>query len=103
MSGRQVPSQEALKLGLIDEVVDDDRALERSLELAQTFAASNRYALAAIKEAVDHRGGPAGFALERSLLAGLFATDDKATAMESFLRDRAAPPRTSKEGPGNGV
>ena len=48
------------------------------------------YALRAAKEAVD--GGletdlDTGLALERTLFAGLFATEDRETGMRSFVED----------------
>ncbi|WP_033288407.1 enoyl-CoA hydratase/isomerase family protein [Amycolatopsis jejuensis] len=88
MTGRRVPADEALTLGLVDRLADDPYAA--ALEYARDLAAGPRFALQAVKEAVDHGiDAPiaAGLALERSLIAGLFATADRAEGMASFLRD----------------
>ncbi|QRP47555.1 enoyl-CoA hydratase/isomerase family protein [Amycolatopsis sp. FDAARGOS 1241] len=88
MTGRRVRAPEALSLGLVDRVAADP--LAAALEYAQQLAAGPRFAIQAVKEAVDHGlDSPiaAGLALERSLIAGLFATADRDAGMASFLRD----------------
>jgi enoyl-CoA hydratase/carnithine racemase len=87
MSGRRVPAEEALSLGLLDEIVETGQATARALELAHEIAAGPAHAIRAIKACVDAALplSPTGFALERALLAGMFATDDRAVAMNSFL------------------
>lgn len=90
MSGRRVHAAEAYKLGLVDRVVPADEVYSVALNHARNLAAGPRFAVQAIKEAVD-RGGDApldtGLALERSLIAGLFTTPDQERGMASFLRD----------------
>jgi enoyl-CoA hydratase/carnithine racemase len=88
MTGRRLRSAEAHELGIVDEVVAGS-ATDRAHELAARFAAAPRHAVRAIKQAVDQAGGAreAGLALERSLIAGLFATPDRTTGMQSFLTD----------------
>lgn len=83
MSGRRLSGQEAAALGIVEEVVADESVLEQALATANRLAAGPRFAVAAIKEAVDGRGD--GLALERALIAGLFATEDKGIGMRSFL------------------
>ncbi|MEW2507457.1 enoyl-CoA hydratase/isomerase family protein [Amycolatopsis sp. NPDC047767] len=88
MTGRRVAAPEALSLGLVDRIAPDP--LAAALEYAQVLAAGPRFAIQAVKEAVDHgldSSIAAGLALERSLIAGLFATRDRDTGMASFLRD----------------
>jgi len=85
MSGRRLRAEDAAALGLVDEVVSDECVHDRALQYARRLAAGPRFALSAIKEAVDHAGGPAGLALERALIAGLFATEDRARGMRSFI------------------
>jgi enoyl-CoA hydratase/carnithine racemase len=88
MTGRRVRAAEALGLGIVDEVVSGT-ATGRAHELAARLAAGPRLAIRAIKQAVDQAAGArdAGLALERSLIAGLFATPDRTTGMRSFLAD----------------
>lgn len=90
MSGRHVPADEALRLGLLDQIVEPNQTITTALELAGTFAAAPRFAIRAVKEAVDAALpiDPASLALERSLLAGLFATADRSTSMGQFLNDQ---------------
>ncbi|WP_052068091.1 enoyl-CoA hydratase/isomerase family protein [Rhodococcoides fascians] len=83
MSGRQVRARAALDLGIVEEIVADDAVYDHALALADRLARGPRHALTAIKEAVDNSGD--GYALERSLIAGLFATTDKNRGMQSFL------------------
>lgn len=89
MTGRRLTAQQALDLGIVDEVVVDDAVEARADEFARTLAGGPQLAVRAIKEAVDHSGGrspnPTGLALERSLIAGLFATSDQKAGMRSFL------------------
>jgi enoyl-CoA hydratase/carnithine racemase len=90
MTGRKIPAAEALRLGMVDEVVTDGGAYAAAAEYADRLAAGPRFAIQAIKEAVDHGGDAplsSGLALERSLIAGLFATEDRNTGMASFISD----------------
>lgn len=86
MTGRRLDVQESLALGLVDERADGD-AYPAALEHARRLARGPRFAVQAIKQAVDHGGeapAEAGLALERSLMAGLFATRDREIGMSSF-------------------
>ncbi len=87
MTGRHIAADEALRLGILDEVVEPARTLQRAHELADTLAAAPRHAVRAIKECVDAAApvSDAGLALERSALAGMFATGDRDAAMTRFL------------------
>ena len=90
MTGRQVPADEALQLGILDEVVENAQTLKRAHELAGSLAAAPRHAIRAVKECVDAALplGESALALERSSLAGMFATADKDAAMSRFLNRR---------------
>ncbi|MFJ1969443.1 enoyl-CoA hydratase/isomerase family protein [Streptomyces sp. NPDC087903] len=88
MTGRRVGAEEALRLGLVDEVVRPDAVLDTALDYARRLAEGPPAALEAIKEAVDHGGDAglsAGLALERSLFTGVFGTSDAVTGIRSFL------------------
>lgn len=88
MTGRKVTAEEALRIGLVDQIADDP--LAAATTYARQLAEGPRLALQAIKEAVDHgldASLAAGLSLERSLIAGLFATEDKERGMTSFLRN----------------
>jgi enoyl-CoA hydratase len=88
VTGRQVKADEALRIGLADEVVPGDQLHERALALASEVAKGASAAQALVKQAID--GGlsltPAeGLRLERRLFAEVFETDDSRIGVESFL------------------
>ncbi|MEV6483334.1 enoyl-CoA hydratase-related protein [Streptomyces sp. NPDC051576] len=88
MTGRNVRAEEALRIGLVDEVVPADQLLESALGYARILAEGPAAALEAVKEAVDHGADTAvsaGLALERSLFTGVFSTADAATGLRSFI------------------
>ena len=87
-TGRFVAADEALRIGLVDQVVAPDDVFTAAFDLAMRLAAGAPYALRAAKEAID--GGlevdlATGLELERLQFAGLFATEDRAIGMESFI------------------
>jgi enoyl-CoA hydratase len=87
-TGRFVDAAEALELGLVDAVVPAAEVYPAALAMAAKFANVPALALAAAKAAVD--GGldgslASGLRLESHLFASLFATDDRAIGMASFI------------------
>ncbi len=50
MSGTQLSSEEALKIGLVDEVVEHEKLYGRALEILESFSRSAPHALAWIRE-----------------------------------------------------
>lgn len=90
MTGRRVGAQEAVAIGLADRVVPAEELLDSAQEFAAQLASGPRFAIRAIKEAVDLGADSslaAGLALDRNLLAGLFATEDRRVGMASFLTE----------------
>ncbi len=88
LTGRQVKADEALRIGLADEVVAPDALHERALELAASVAAGALQAQAFTKKAVDdglERSLADGLALEQGLFERVFHTDDSAIGVKSFL------------------
>ena len=87
-SGRQVPADEALALGIADRVVPDAGVYETARELAAQFASGPAVALRAAKQAIDEGlelDLDSALRLETALFAGLFATEDQTTGMTSFV------------------
>lgn len=87
-TGRFVGAEEALAIGLVDEVVPADKVYERAVEYASQFANGPTAAYAAAKKAID--GGldtdlRTGLDIESDTFAALFATDDRTIGMESFV------------------
>jgi enoyl-CoA hydratase/carnithine racemase len=87
-TGRFVQAQEALAIGLVDRVVPADQVYAESVSWAGQFAKAATYALRAAKESVD-RGLEVdletGLEIERQQFAALFATEDRAIGMQSFV------------------
>lgn len=87
-TGRFVAADEALSFGLVDRVVAPDDVYTAAFELATQLAAGPPYALRAAKEAID-RGLEVdlatGLDIERQQFASLFATEDQAVGMRSFV------------------
>ncbi|MCL2728428.1 MAG: enoyl-CoA hydratase-related protein [Actinomycetia bacterium] len=89
-TGRMVAADEALTLGLVDRVVPTGEVYAQAHAWAARLARGPAYALRAAKEAVDaglDAGLDTGLAIERTLFAGLFATDDRETGMRSFVEE----------------
>lgn len=89
-TGRFVPADEALEIGLVDVVVPTADVYPTAVTLAAKFAAAPALALRAAKAAID--GGldgdlAGGLRLESHLFASLFATEDRTTGMTSFLEN----------------
>jgi enoyl-CoA hydratase/carnithine racemase len=89
-TGRFVDAQEALAIGLVDQVHPADEVYAKAVEWASQFVGGPALALRAAKGAVD-RGLEVdlqtGLDIERSEFTGLFATDDRAAGMTSFVEN----------------
>jgi len=87
-TGRFVKADEALSLGLVDRVLPPDQVYAEAVAWARQFSGAAAYALRAAKEAID-RGAEVdldtGLEMERQQFAALFATEDRAIGMDSFL------------------
>lgn len=87
-SGRFVKADEALEIGLVDELVEPGTAYEAALAKVKPFVDGPRVALRAAKEAIN-RGLDGdlgtGLAIESQLFTGLFATKDREIGMGSFV------------------
>jgi len=89
-TGRQVKAPEALDMGLVDRVVPDAEVYEQARAWAAKLAAGPAMALRAAKESVDaglETDLDTGLTIERNWFAGLFATEDRATGMRSFVEE----------------
>ena len=94
ITGRQVKAEEALRIGLADELVAGDELMERALTLAAGVANGAVQAQALIKRAVDEgieSDLTSGLALELDLFEAVFHTQDSQIGVKSFL----------ESGPGN--
>jgi enoyl-CoA hydratase/carnithine racemase len=88
-SGRIVPAEEALAIGLVDRLEPDPYAA--AVEQAAQLASGPRRALAAAKEAMnaaDLGDLRTGLGVERDVFVGLFDTRDQEEGMRAFLEKR---------------
>jgi enoyl-CoA hydratase/carnithine racemase len=88
ISGRQVRADEALRIGLTDELVSSESLHERALSLAAEVARGASQAQAMIKRAVDaglDESLPDALKLERNLFGAVFHTADSEIGVRSFL------------------
>ncbi len=87
-TGRIVDADECLRIGLANHVVPDAEALPRALALAEEIAQNGPLAVRAAKKAMNALARPEqqnAVALESSLQAVLFDSDDKKARMDAFL------------------
>ena len=83
-------SAEALRIGLVDEVVPDAEVYTAATRLAARFATGPAQALRAAKHAIDaglEVGLDTGLEIERLHFSALFATEDQKIGMHSFIDD----------------
>ena len=89
-SGRQVGAEEALRIGLVDEVVEPDalhdRAVARAAELAGGAVLAQGLAKRAIDRGLDITLG-GGLDLEQQLFVEVFESDDAQAGVTSFLEN----------------
>jgi enoyl-CoA hydratase/carnithine racemase len=89
-TGRFVGAEEALALGLVDQVVPDAEVYQVARALVARYAQGPALALRAAKQAIDDGLGvdlATGLEIERLSFAGLFATEDQRTGMRSFIEN----------------
>jgi enoyl-CoA hydratase/carnithine racemase len=89
-SGRFVSADEALAIGLVDEVVEAEDVYAAARARVERYVGGPAYALRAAKEAID-RGLEVdldtALEIESMQFASLFATRDRAIGMRSFVED----------------
>ncbi len=91
LTGAIIDAAEALRIGLVDEVVPADQLPARATELAKLLAGMPPLAVAAAIEAVDRGAGlplDQALTLEVALFGRLCATEDKREGTRAFLEKR---------------
>jgi enoyl-CoA hydratase len=93
LTGAMVDADEALRIGLVDEVVAAETLTERANQLARLIAGMPPLAVSAALDAVD-RGADLpldeALALEARIFGRLCGTEDKREGTEAFLQKRSA-------------
>ncbi|NMM33436.1 MAG: enoyl-CoA hydratase/isomerase family protein [Phycicoccus sp.] len=87
-TGRFVSAEEALAIGLVDEVVPEAEVYAAARRRVERYVGGPAYAIRAAKEAID-RGLEVdldtGLEIERMQFAGVFATRDRDIGMKHFV------------------
>ena len=90
-SGKVIGPEEALRIGLVNEVCPPESLLESAVAMAKSFAANAPIAVKYSKACID-RGLQTdiddGIALENELFALCFATEDQKEGMSAYLEKR---------------
>ncbi len=87
-TGRTVRSQEALDIGLVDQVAPSGEVRVAAQKLGRRYAAGPSVALRSAKQAIDQGlevDLDSGLSIERQAFAALFATEDQEAGMRSFV------------------
>ena len=91
MTGEMLHADRAAQLGLVSELVEEGRALDRARELARAAAAMPPRAVRAVKRVLAQGADlplDAALALENREFLLLFDTSDKTEGMRAFLDKR---------------
>lgn len=91
LTGEPIGAEEALRAGLIQEIVPTTTLLDRAVALGEIIASKSPVAVRAAKEAVRAAQGLSlaqGYALETSLFLNAFASEDRAEGVRAFLEKR---------------
>jgi len=93
LSGENVSSDEALKIGLVNHVAEPEDLEDLTLKIAQSIASKSlhtlRIAKQTIRAALEH-GMSKGVAIEAEAFANLFDTEDKEIGVQAFLSRESA-------------
>lgn len=91
LTGEMIDAQEAYRIGLVNQVVPQDRLMEAAKEVGRKIASKPPLAVMLAKQAVNQAmesGLSAGLEYESKLFALLCGTADKAEGVSAFLEKR---------------
>lgn len=96
LTGASFTAQDALRMGLVSELVADTQVLDEAIQMAALIAGQPQDAVRKIKEVVlagADASLDAGLLLERQAMQLLFDTKDQKDRMRAFLERRNSRPR----------
>jgi enoyl-CoA hydratase/carnithine racemase len=91
LCGERVDAQTALRIGLVEQVVDPGQAKAAALELARSVEKQSPSSVAACKQLIQgarHQAPAHMLPLERELFVDLFDTEDQKEGVTAFLGKR---------------
>ena len=90
-TGEVIRADEALRIGLVNKVVEPEALMDEALALAEKIAAQAPVAIQLAKKAIDtglQADIDTGIAIENDLFALCFSTRDQKVRMEAFLNKK---------------
>ncbi|AKZ63370.1 enoyl-CoA hydratase [Herbaspirillum hiltneri N3] len=93
LCGERVTAETALRIGLVEEVVEKGQARQRALALAKLVDKQSPSSVAASKKLIQgarHQPPMANLPVERELFLDLFSTEDQKEGVNAFLQKRSA-------------
>jgi enoyl-CoA hydratase len=90
-TGDPIDAAEALRIGIVDEIVPHDKLMERCEELAKKIASKSPLAIRMAKQCMvkaQQSSLEEGLRYEEGILAELWGSNDKNEAVKSFLEKR---------------
>jgi enoyl-CoA hydratase len=91
MSGKIVDAEEAFRIGLVNKVVEPEKLLEQSIEIAGKITANSFFAVLQAKRAINfgyNLSLKEALELEKNMCAASFATHDRTEGMAAFVEKR---------------
>ncbi len=93
MSGEMISGEDALRIGLVNHLVEPEELTTKTMDIAQNFASKSphtiRVAKAAVRAALE-KPFSSGIQEERDLFCALFDTKDMAIGVKAFLNREKA-------------
>lgn len=92
LTGQSISAEEAYRIGIFEELVDDDKLLDRALEIARQIAVVSPKAVSASRRCVSaglRLGYDAGLAMEAEITVPLGLSDDAIEGKAAFVEKRA--------------
>ena len=93
MTGEMIDAQEAMKIGMVNHVVEADELREFTMNIASIIASKSSHTLGVAKKTIRSAldmGITAGIAIEADAFANLFDTEDKEIGVNAFLNREKA-------------
>ncbi|MBB3212150.1 enoyl-CoA hydratase/carnithine racemase [Herbaspirillum sp. Sphag1AN] len=92
LCGERVTAETALRIGLVEEVVEPGQALARAVALAEQVGRQSPSSVAACKKLIQgarHQSPASNLPVERELFIDLFDTQDQQEGVKAFLEKRS--------------